>query len=248
MKKLFSWRHAIQQSWLNSTTKLVLLNLSIYMNERGGGCFPSIKTQSSDTGLCERSVYAAINQAERAGYLKKHKTYTANVAHNNYVASVPDGVEIEGAPLHQMHPAPDAPLHQMQVPPAPDAGTPLHQMHPNSPIELSNELSNKKTKAKKDSNRKLTIDKWEEKNGRLQPLDFAAYGEANGFTQEQIARFLERFRDNCKAHGRQYVNFAKAFTSWNWRRDEPTGNKFGARPTVRDAVADCFEAIERGEL
>jgi len=89
--KIWSWRHAIQKADLPSTTKLVLFNLSVYMNERGDGCYPTTETQAKDTGLSERAVCKHIKAAEDAGYLikKKHGFSGQGWSRNEYKASVP---------------------------------------------------------------------------------------------------------------------------------------------------------------
>ena len=68
---LFSWGHAIQQSDLPSKSKLVLLNLSIYVDDRGEGCFPSIEKQMRDTGLSKKTICKYLDIAYEAGFLSK---------------------------------------------------------------------------------------------------------------------------------------------------------------------------------
>jgi len=74
MIKVWSWRGAIQQSDLQSITKLVLFNLSVYMNEHGNGCYPTIERQAKDTGLTERSIITHLQKAVKAGFISVHKT------------------------------------------------------------------------------------------------------------------------------------------------------------------------------
>jgi hypothetical protein len=71
MNKLLSWRLAIQKTDLPATTRLVLLNLSIYMNGEGESCFPSTRRQAADTGLSERAVITHLDRAVQAGFLQK---------------------------------------------------------------------------------------------------------------------------------------------------------------------------------
>ena len=93
---LFSWRHAIQESDLPSITKLVLFNLSIYMNDRGEGCFPSIEKQMEDTGLTNKTICKHIDIACKARFLckNKHGYGGQKWARNEYRALMPL-VEIE---------------------------------------------------------------------------------------------------------------------------------------------------------
>ena len=65
----FSWRSAFQKSDLPSTTKLVLFCISTYMNDHGGGCFPSIKTLMVDSSLSNTAVITHIKKAQDAGFL-----------------------------------------------------------------------------------------------------------------------------------------------------------------------------------
>jgi len=101
--KVWSWRSAIQKSNLGSTTKLVLLNLSIYMNELGQGCFPSVKTQAMDTGLSEKSICTHIDKAAVAGYINKghHGFSGQGWSRHEYVATYPEGTELGSTPLEK---------------------------------------------------------------------------------------------------------------------------------------------------
>mgnify|MGYP006426731843 CR=1 FL=1 len=103
--KVWSWRHAIQQAELNSTTKLVLLNLSIYMNEIGEGCYPSTARQAKDTGLSERSICTHLDKAEKAGFIavKKHGFGGQKWSRNEYYATYPKGTESGAEALNVFH-------------------------------------------------------------------------------------------------------------------------------------------------
>jgi DNA-binding transcriptional ArsR family regulator len=94
MNKVLAWRKAIQASALPSTAKLVLLNLSIHMNDEGG-CFPSTARQAKDTGLSERAVCTHLERAEKAGYIDKRlRGYSGKRwKKNEYKALIPEGTE-----------------------------------------------------------------------------------------------------------------------------------------------------------
>lgn len=68
---LFTWRTAICESNLPSTTRLVAFALSLYMNERGGSAFPGAERLANDTGLSLRAVKEHTNALYHAGYLKR---------------------------------------------------------------------------------------------------------------------------------------------------------------------------------
>lgn len=102
--KVWSWRDSIRQSNIHSTTKLVLYNLSIYMNEAGDGCFPSTKTQSNDTGLSERTICTHLQKACDSGFITKsvHGYSGQGWARNEYIASYPKGTEPNTKALNLM--------------------------------------------------------------------------------------------------------------------------------------------------
>lgn len=56
LKPLYTWRSAITESNLSSTTKHLALTLSLHMSERGDSCFPGRKLLSAETGLDLRTV------------------------------------------------------------------------------------------------------------------------------------------------------------------------------------------------
>ena len=69
-KSMFSWRHAILESSLPSTTRHVLLTLSCHMNDVGGSCFPSISRLAYETGLSRQSIITHIHHAKEKGWIK----------------------------------------------------------------------------------------------------------------------------------------------------------------------------------
>ena len=69
----WTWRHAIVKSDLPATTRHVLLTLSIYMNEAGKGCFPSVDEIVSATGLSKRAVLTHLQAAVDAGWLVRRE-------------------------------------------------------------------------------------------------------------------------------------------------------------------------------
>lgn len=100
--QVWSWRHAIQKSSIPSTTKLVLFNLSVYMNDAGEGCYPSTQKQAEDTGLSERSICTHLDLAEQHGFIsvKKHGYGGQKWARNEYFAQYPKGTEPDAKALN----------------------------------------------------------------------------------------------------------------------------------------------------
>jgi hypothetical protein len=95
--KVWSWRQSvIEAAQLSATTRHVLLTLSVYMNDVGDGCFPTIDTLSANTGLTCRSVITALNMAEIAGFIEKtqHGFAGSQWRRNEYRARLPDHSEL----------------------------------------------------------------------------------------------------------------------------------------------------------
>lgn len=69
LKPLFSWRSAICESDLPSTSRLVALTLSLHMNERGGSCFPGVTTLANETGLSRQTVLTHLDTLEGRGWI-----------------------------------------------------------------------------------------------------------------------------------------------------------------------------------
>lgn len=69
----FSWSRAVSSpdGPPKSTTRHVLLALSLYMSPKGDSCFPSIDTLASDTGLSRKSVIAHLQEAAELGWVTK---------------------------------------------------------------------------------------------------------------------------------------------------------------------------------
>lgn len=68
-RRAWTWRHAILESDLKSTTRHVLLTIGCHMNDVGEGCYPTTKQLHLETGLSERAVCEHINLAIDAGWL-----------------------------------------------------------------------------------------------------------------------------------------------------------------------------------
>lgn len=104
--KSWSWRHAILKSDLGPTTRHVLLTISCYMNDVGGGCYPTTRELASATGLSERAVCEHIGKAVTAGWLKvsEHGFRGQRWKNHEYRAAWPDnaeGTERPSVPLEQ---------------------------------------------------------------------------------------------------------------------------------------------------
>lgn len=107
--KIWSWRQAILKSQLESTTKLVLLALSTYMNDHGCGCYPSQEQVAADTSLSTRSVITHIDKAVAAGFLIKEKRGLSGQSWdaNEYRAAVPETDSPLDVGVKDVHPTPE---------------------------------------------------------------------------------------------------------------------------------------------
>lgn len=73
LSPLFTWRSAVssEDGPESSTTRHVLLALSLYMNQKGGSCFPSTRTLAKETALSRRTVEEHLRKAHREGWIDK---------------------------------------------------------------------------------------------------------------------------------------------------------------------------------
>lgn len=97
--RTWSWQQAVQESGLPPTTRFVLLNLSVYMNNKGGNCYPTTAQQATDTGLSERAVCTHLKLAEEAGFIikKVHGFKGKQWKNHEYIPVHPEDIE----PLNQ---------------------------------------------------------------------------------------------------------------------------------------------------
>lgn len=98
--RAWSWRHAILKSDLAPTTRHVLLTLSCYMNDMGGGCYPTQEDLAKASGLSDRAVRTHLEIAETQGWLKRseHGFRGQRWRNTEYWALWPDTQDVdEGA-------------------------------------------------------------------------------------------------------------------------------------------------------
>lgn len=90
-----SWRRAITQSDLPSTTRHILLNLSLYMNDMGESAFPSVETQAADTALSHVCVIKHLKIARERGWLQSELVGYGDQrwARRSYLACIPNDFE-----------------------------------------------------------------------------------------------------------------------------------------------------------
>jgi hypothetical protein len=87
----WSWRHAVLKSGLPATTRHVLLTISCFMNDVGGGCYPTQEQLAEASGLTDRAVRQHIDAAVKAGWLvrKEHGFRGQKWRNHEYEAAWP---------------------------------------------------------------------------------------------------------------------------------------------------------------
>lgn len=89
--RAWSWRHAVLKSGLPATTRHVLLTISCFMNDVGGGCYPTQEQLAEASGLSDRAVRQHIDDAVKAGWLtrKEHGFRGQKWRNHEYEAAWP---------------------------------------------------------------------------------------------------------------------------------------------------------------
>ena len=75
---VFAWMRQIRDSELESSTRLVLLTMVTWLDNRTGTCFPSLATIASGTGLSKSTVAAHLKRAEKAGFISRKRRMIGN--------------------------------------------------------------------------------------------------------------------------------------------------------------------------
>lgn len=94
LSPLFTWRGYVSspRGPESSTTRHVLLALSLYMGEKGDGAFPSTRTLAADTGLSRRTVEKHLREAESQGWIGRDQHGFGGMGWKryDYAASLPE--------------------------------------------------------------------------------------------------------------------------------------------------------------
>lgn len=211
MTTVFSWREAIKKSQLPATTRHVLLNLSTRMNDDGTNCFPSIATQSEETGLSAKTIIDHIALAEKEGFLTKSKKGIPGRQwkRNDYVPTFPlqfdlirpSDVERGGEPNGSFSTRGGEPN---------GVGV-VKEVHTTSSLTSSviiKENIKRKTK-------KVNLDTWEKQAGS--PLciqQMQKWISTEELCPVLVASMIKEFRDSVRAGDNHYANFVLAFRVW----------------------------------
>ena len=217
MKNVFSWRNAIQESDLEPTTRLVLFNLSLHMNEQGRSCYPTVDTQARETGLSRRAVITHLDRASDAGFIIKKPMGLAGQKwkNNQYIAAYPQCFDLlRVAPsetdIQPKAGEPDA-LPLLEGGERDDMKA-VNVLHPNTTSNSTEDI-NKKTKTKKGT--KITLAQWEEKKGAALCVEMmAAWCKENGLDVERVKKVIPEFRERMQSGENLYANFVATFQVW----------------------------------
>ena len=68
---VFAWMKSVRDSSLPPVTRLVLLTMVTWIDNRTGLCFPSLQTLAEGTGLAKSTVAVHLRRAEEAGFLRR---------------------------------------------------------------------------------------------------------------------------------------------------------------------------------
>ncbi len=219
-KQVWEWREAIQISELPSTTRLVLFNLSCYLNSKGGNCFPSVDTQSSDTGLSKKAVITHLQTASEAGFIviKKHGFAGQKWSRNEYFPAFPEWViQKINAEINESIVIQDGSEGgERGTPPSDErrctsGNKAVNDVHPNSTTNLP--VVRKNNNKKKSEG--LTLAQWEEKFGSPLCVDMLSSWIKDARADADAVRpLIAEFREKVTAQGRMYADFAAAFKVW----------------------------------
>jgi hypothetical protein len=92
---ILAWRRAVaSEHGPAPVTRHVLLTLSLYMDNRGGKCFPTTRELATATGLSERSVCTHLSLADEAGWIERRLRGVKGREWKSmeYVAATPDAL------------------------------------------------------------------------------------------------------------------------------------------------------------
>lgn len=224
LKLLFSWRSAILDSTLGSTTKLVALTLATYMSERGDSAFPGAMRLAHDSSLSERAVRQHLTILVDAGWLdlvRRGGVVRGKHLGNEYRAAIPDPT----LPLHDLQGAGDAPMQEMHPTPASDDRdpctriTPIHQEH----------SKNTDTRAKPfEEDFAAWYAGYPRKIDRKQALAAYTARRRQGITHEQLTQARDAYARSVEGDDLRYVKYPATFLAkdgpWTeWEHGPPAG-------------------------
>lgn len=132
IRPLLSWRSAIAESPLKSSSKLVAYALSLHMKEKGNSAHPGPACLARETGLSLRTVKEHLGVLESEGWLvcvERGGMVGSKRRANEYQAAIPAVSRTRAA---------DSPVQETSFTRAGNRAAPVQQLHTNSERELRN--------------------------------------------------------------------------------------------------------------
>jgi len=202
LSALNAWRRAIasKQGPKSSTTRLVLLCMSLYMDSNGY-CYPSIQTLAADTGLSKRSVIRHVEMAISEGWIGKrmNRNNGSRWRSARYRARfLLHGTQSKSDVGH----GENASAHGDVTSPKRDTAA------PELGLELENEVDMVSTGHSRFPRKTPLPMNWRPSERVFQ------WARERNLTQAQIEACLEAFTSHAKANGRIYADWDEAFLIW----------------------------------
>lgn len=195
---IWSYKKAVMQSSLATSTKIVLVALDLHVNEMGDPAFPSYVRLATLTSLSSRSVIEHVAIAEKAGWLTREKRFNkeGRQQSNLFYLQVPHHL----AMASNAGEAPDLGLSEGE------AGSPMGAVgSPSGVKQVHPELTTGKNHSKRTNKRAL-------------PADFAVSEEMRAWAKTKGLSspddLIEQFRDYHIANGSTYTDWDAAFRTW----------------------------------
>lgn len=218
-----------------------------------GVCFPLIKTICEKTSLKERAVQGAIKFLIENGYMNvKRRQGHSNIYQITPASEWPKELSTEEDTPHEMHPAPDAPPHNMHPTPhnmhptpAPDAPTPaLNAPTPalNAPITVTkpsinhqgNHHSNRSVREAQKRKTRLPDD-W------FLPKDWGDWAVNEGYNEPEIREQAELFADHWRSKGEARLDWLATWRNWMRRSRSYTPSKSYPQAKSYPQKTSCIE-------
>lgn len=247
--KIWSWRQAIEFSDLEGQTKLLLYTMANYMNEHGSWCYPSVKRLSEGCSCDRSTIFRHLKKAEEKGFVEKRKRNVKGQewAGNEYRALMPspdlfaNKKEEKGIPENKG--SQKTTCRSVQLKGSQSATGGVAQSDTNSPIELSNELSNKKELKSSDI---FFEEFWKEYPTKIKKeVARKAYQKALAkSSHEKIMQGLKAYKANkpvyqAFAHATSWLNAER----WNDVWEKPINNHTNFEGQDYDAGTAGFDVI-----
>lgn len=231
---IWSYKKAVMQSALSTSTKIVLVALDMHVNDMGDPAFPSYGRLATLTSLSSRSVMDHVAIAEEAGWLKREKRFNkeGRQQSNLFYLQVP----------HHLAMASNAADEPAEGSGGGETGSPMGEGgSPSGVKQVHPEVTIGKNHSK------------EIKRASALPSDFAVTDEMRKWSTENGLSapddLIDSFRDYHLAKGSTYKDWTAAFRTWirndkrfrASRSDPVVGSK--KRPTSlndMDYSADLF--------